>query len=1329
MNQNPHHFMKPQPDSAEGYGGLEKLQGKEKESHARGLQVGKNCPADPKEQEPKESTREHLPWESGRANGETLSLQRDGSGLPTGGVCPVTTHSSRPSSDLFHPGFSNRADPSQEWKVVKVKRVLISPVGEPRKANFLICCEKVTKGVGITTRPVAAAAKAGTPDPGGAAATASRQTQTALLGEKHGRGAGAERRRLGRGKEPGACGGGVEDLRPPAKGCEDISRSASLSEKELKEAKARSQRIAAQLTTPPSSNSKGVLLFHRRKQRVNAFTLEAPKTTSREQVAVEEEDNPRANAHHSIPSHGKEFHLKQTLREKREPKGSSCPKDSGLWKQSSTMEKYEERLVVEQTLDNTQGSQWNKVNSEKNTPLSSEEIPAEDFQQIPLSVYLKASTGTASTNGMHELTSHEFEKAPLIEQAPAIDRLENISPIVDDAPVTDRENNSTILEKEPYMLHIDRENNVLDKEPYLPIIGSENNNNIPDKEPYMPMIDRENNIVLDKALSEPVSEGKENGELLSKEQDVLIIDNENIFPSAETEKPILVTEIQPNEIPAPTNKQYCEVRLTLSKPMPVKNRTARPFGTQSLASPPTPAAEKSPVVELPPPPTYAETFSSPPPVTRVRSPPAYSALYPNEEEKAPVPQGAKYEDSRPGPQSGENKEPPPNKSGILEESAARRATKKFMFTFVEKPKVAPNPDLLNLVQRADNRKKQKGHGGAIAEEEPFALGAEASNFLPESSSMEGAAQAPGDTAPEWSSCLRSPKIQPKPMIKSNQSLSEARGKGAELFARRQSRMQKYVIESPSHPDITRSPSPTMSLPPSWKYASETHLSPMAFHPTPRSPARSQKAPPVPLYNSNMSESEISKKELEISKQQPYQLQSSLFILSPVKGPLRSLPKGAPPPKPVIPEPSYTRQASCPTSPLPPPPILYPPAQPSPSRSMPGLFAPSAGTVHPSQNSRASTETAPEPSFEYSSRILSPRAKGVFQAPRPSYSTKSAGIEPQERKASLPASPTWTPRQLRRQPSSLDGWLSPAPTPEPEEGLIEAFRATSVMSPQPPMSPSWSERSLSPFRQEMDPKSSRQMQALLARNIINAARRKSTSPKATGVECFRPFTPPADVSSSSSSPKNHSPSPLQSPRPMRMDGYRRVSLPTSMASPQASASSSNSPRLLGSPSPTYRSPLQSPKALRMNGNKYFTLPINAGGSFFSAATNNGPRTMGTHSVAHRDPALSPKPTIMDSHRIFTPLASTSRKSSCVSPKNLGSCSPTLKSPLQSPIVRAHSPVKRNTSMSPTNSDVSLDSEDSGIKSPSIRSLNICPRGWNGNLRLKRGSLPTGAPCTS
>lgn len=127
--QNPYGFKKPKPDLVDGYGCLEGLQGKERE---RCLPAGKNRPA---EQEIKESARKSFLQESWKASGDMLPFKGDGSGLISGGGCPMTRDSPRPALDLLQPGFSKNGDPSQEWKVVKVKRVLISPVAEPRKAS------------------------------------------------------------------------------------------------------------------------------------------------------------------------------------------------------------------------------------------------------------------------------------------------------------------------------------------------------------------------------------------------------------------------------------------------------------------------------------------------------------------------------------------------------------------------------------------------------------------------------------------------------------------------------------------------------------------------------------------------------------------------------------------------------------------------------------------------------------------------------------------------------------------------------------------------------------------------------------------------------------------------------------------------------------------------------------------------------------------------------------------------------------------------------------------------------------------------------------------
>ncbi|KAG8579514.1 hypothetical protein GDO81_010922 [Engystomops pustulosus] len=593
------------------------------------------------------------------------------------------------------------------------------------------------------------------------------------------------------------------------------------------------------------------------------------------------------------------------------------------------------------------------------------------------------------------------------------------------------------------------------------------------KETDFPPIDK-------RAPSPSASEEDHQGPLSAYLKETLAVSNSNtngliIESNQETESPVK------KEQNGSVNTQYCEVHLTLSKPISVSNRTAKPFGGQSTAKLNECSSEKSPPVDHPPPPTYAETLSSPPPVSRVRSPPAYSALYPIEPANmTPVQQVINHGESRLTPQP---------KTGILESISARKGPKKSMFTFIEKPKMAPNPELLSMVQNSDERRKHgKGQRDVSTEEEPFALGAEASNFQNKSPhAANNADQA--HTMPNWSSSLKSPGISPKPPPMPVQALSEDKGKGAELFARRQSRMERYVVESPSPLDSIRSPSPTMSLPPSWKYASKTP--PPPFSHQPKNNQRSPKIPASSTVNNTASENVQAQKELEISKRQPYQLQSSLFILSPAKDPLSTLPKAAPPPKPMVMESHrFTRQTSCPTSPGVPSPTIYSPSyfQSIRSPSSVNMSPSSASDAPPSFGRRTPTNpVSPMSPVPFSSTMVSsPRNKTVIQAPRPTFSAKTAGLESQKPREFV-AGPSYN-RALHHR-GSLDGWGNSSASPQSYDEVIQ--------SPPPPrsMSPAWSDRSQSPspLRMENDLKAGKQMKALLARNIINAAKRKSTSP--------------------------------------------------------------------------------------------------------------------------------------------------------------------------------------------------------------------------------------------
>lgn len=468
------------------------------------------------------------------------------------------------------------------------------------------------------------------------------------------------------------------------------------------------------------------------------------------------------------------------------------------------------------------------------------------------------------------------------------------------------------------------------------------------------------------------------------------------------------------------------------------NRTARPF-----FSPPTVLSSEavSPVMNIPPPPSYSTpplpssvipqpvTLSPLPPPPSYPTPPlpAFTNQPPQTFYSSPSPMSPIMSPSSPlpshfpvsqhppvhpcGPPTApkpftfvphpteERKLITPIKTGILEEGAARRATKKSMFTFKEKPVMAPNPELLSLVQGADERRKH-GHVSVpepVSEEEVMALGAEASNFLAkEESRTEGA------KAPEWASCLKSSKTRLRAEHHPEQTLTNVSGKGAELFAKRQSRMEKYVVENQNMGQI-RSPSPAMSLPPSWIYpsnmpgrvkaiAKNSDMSAQLSQNLKAQQAVKQKprpkvASPEPVPEPPPLENGCSKIEMDLSRHRPYQLDSSLFVFNPVKDPISTLPRGAPQAKNTLTTSTFPRQTSL-TNTLSHYQSMSPQMPLTPTRTPEYPSNPASG--HPGISS-------PMPAFS-PERVASPRSGA--QAPRPTFSAKKAGITPQVWRPSL-----------------------------------------------------------------------------------------------------------------------------------------------------------------------------------------------------------------------------------------------------------------------------------------------------------------------------------------
>lgn len=111
--------------------------------------------------------------------------------------------------------------------------------------------------------------------------------------------------------------------------------------------------------------------------------------------------------------------------------------------------------------------------------------------------------------------------------------------------------------------------------------------------------------------------------------------------------------------------------------------------------------------------------------------------------------------------------------------------------------------------------------------------------------------------------------------------------------------------------------------------------------------------------------------------------------------------------------------------------------------------------------------------------------------------------------------------------------------------------------------------------------------------------------------------------------------------------------------------------------------------------------------------------------------SPSPGALSGHSLpISPLGNSHHGYDCQKPpmspfqsRALGAQSPTFTSPPPTPTQRICSPVRLYNTRSLTDSDASVESEDSGLRSPGMHSYNTCPRGWGGSLRVKRSTVST------
>ncbi|XP_044062264.1 synaptopodin 2-like protein [Siniperca chuatsi] len=1128
----------------------------------------------------------------------------------------------------------------------------------------------------------------------------------------------------------------------------NLTRSASLSEKELKEARVRSQIIAAQLTIPSNSSSRGVQLFNRRKQRVNAFTLESCGEGSREDRAENVKIDPSSN--------------KLTWAER-----SSEEKDRDLnFKNSSTK---------------------------------------------PL---LSPPGRVHSVGDIMEDSGKDFHKEEDMEDSVIQER--------HFLPVKEEQEEEEEARDE---IHEELEDKVKDEIPP----GSNNT------DPVL-MGHTEGQAEINGGHTGPVPLGKllngchstsgpERVSVPTSKQTSTIINRtaRPFFSPLTVQSPEAVNPVM--DIPRPPT--YATPPLpAFTAPQPVAFSAPPP--PPSYPTPPLPAFTNQPMQ------TY---YSSPPPMSPIMSPsspPPSQFPVSSVSQFSPMPHYGPPTAPKPStfvPQpAGERKPITAIKTGILEEGAARRSSRKSMFTFKEKPVVAPNPELLSLVQGVDERKKhgQRSVPELAPEEELLALGAEASNFLAKEEDRAEEARAP-----EWASCLKSSRTRPRAEHRPEQSLTNVSGKGAELFAKRQSRMEKYVVEKQNSGQI-RSPSPTMSLPPSWVYPSNmpgrvkaiaknsdmsAQLSQnlnaqQAVKQKPR-----QKAPaPEPIPEPPPLENGCSKIEMDLSRHQPYQLNSSLFIFNPAKDPISTLPRGAPQSKNLMSTQSFSRQTSLPYN---------PPSHFSSQCMSPQLpLSPTRGGAEYAPNPTSGQPRISSPMSAFSpERVSSPRS-GV-QAPRPTFSAKKAGIAPQTPKDSSPVetpsetpTPTRTPSLNRRisspegpatgtctpslqnnrpstnissrsvtspvssprgtrcqspmasqnirfstatsRPSQTSTATSPRSTPwgsrcqspmvsqntqSSSSSSIPAFRPSQTSTTTSPLSPPWGSRCQSPMVSQHTQSSTVTFLSTSRPSQTSTATSPCSPP--WGSRCQSPMVSQNTQSSTFSSVPTSRPSQTstttspwgsrcQSPM-VSQNTSTVISISTSRPT-QTYTTTSPVPPPLGSRS---QSPALSQTSLSFPATKpLYTssatspLPPPKDSRCMSPIVNNldskaNHRLLAKNIINAAKRKNSPSPGALSGHSLpISPLGNSHHGYECHKPpispfqsRALGAQSPTFTSPPPTPTQRICSPVRLYNTRSLTDSDASVESEDSGLRSPGLHSYNTCPRGWGGSLRVKRSTVST------
>ncbi|XP_045058311.2 synaptopodin-2 isoform X2 [Desmodus rotundus] len=212
------------------------------------------------------------------------------------------------------------------------------------------------------------------------------------------------------------------------------------------------------------------------------------------------------------------------------------------------------------------------------------------------------------------------------------------------------------------------------------------------------------------------------------------------------------------------------------------------------------------------------------------------------------------------------------------------------------------------------------------------------------------------------------------------------GRGAQLFAKRQSRMEKYVVDSDTvQAHTARAQSPTPSLPASWKYSSNVRAPPpVAYNPmhSPFYPLAAVKSQPPAPQASKPGKKKGKKplNALDVMKHQPYQLNASLFTFQPPDA------KAGPPQR------SSTKVNSVPAPKQALPPLAVSASTPASRQAWSLCSVPAhspQAALFPEATSPASA--SPVPGGVPSSPKQESATAVSLLAPRPKFSAKKSGV--------------------------------------------------------------------------------------------------------------------------------------------------------------------------------------------------------------------------------------------------------------------------------------------------------------------------------------------------